>query len=104
MTGDMSSKGEQLWLKEGEKPQIQVLKVAHHGSSYSSDSEFLKRVDPKWAVISCGEGNRYGHPSQDTLKRLKTQGIEWFLTMDSGAIMVNTDGNKIEIRTFQNGL
>ena len=42
--------------------------------------------------------------SQDTLKRLKTQGIEWFLTMDSGAIMVNTDGNKIEIRTFQNGL
>ena len=104
LTGDMSSKGEQLWLKEGEKPQIQVLKVAHHGSSYSSDSEFLKRVDPKWAVISCGEGNRYGHPSQDTLKRLKTQGIEWFLTMDSGAIMVNTDGNKIEIRTFQNGL
>ena len=101
LTGDMSTKGERQWLEKEESPQIQVLKVAHHGSSYSSDADFLSRIHPRWAVISCGEGNRYGHPAQDTMERLENQGIKWYLTMEHGAVIVKTDGDRIEIETFR---
>lgn len=79
---------------------VQLLKVGHHGSSYSSSREFLEYVDPDWAVISCGANNRYGHPGEDTMERLRACGIRTFLTMDSGAVTVTTDGEKMMVQTF----
>lgn len=103
LTGDMSAEGERAWMEQEKREHtgIQILKVAHHGSRYSSSAEFLSRIAPVWAVISCGEGNRYGHPSQEALERFKTQGTECLITMDQGAVMVKTNGEKIEIGGFR---
>ena len=115
LTGDISAEGERDWMEQEQKEReqkgqeqkrqeqtgIQVLKVAHHGSRYSSSAEFLSRIAPVWAVISCGEKNRYGHPSQETLKRLESQGAECLITMDQGAVTVKTDGEEIEIGGFR---
>lgn len=100
LTGDMSAQGEKRWLKMGESPGIQVLKAAHHGSSYSTGEAFLDRIRPVWAVISCGEGNRYGHPGADALERLRDRGIMWYATMDTGAVTVRTDGREMCAETF----
>ena len=52
-----------------------MLKVGHHGSSTSTSNAFLQAVSPAWAVISCGEGNSYGHPHEETLKKLEDAGV-----------------------------
>lgn len=103
LTGDMSAKGEARWLNMGETPRVQVLKAAHHGSSYSTTEAFLERIKPKWAVISCGEGNRYGHPGEDTLDRLERQGVRTFVTMDTGAVTVRSDGRRMEVTMYSPG-
>ncbi len=102
LTGDMSAKGEEKWLAMGEFPRIQVLKAAHHGSSSSTTEAFLERIKPEWAVISCGEGNRYGHPGEDTLERLYRQGTRRCVTAKAGAVTVWTDGRKMTVDTFRN--
>ena len=51
-------------------------------------------------MISCGEGNRYGHPAPETVERLKDQGILWYLTQERGAVMVETDGEKLGVNTY----
>ena len=99
----MSAKGEARWLNMGETPRVQVLKAAHHGSSYSTTEAFLERIKPKWAVISCGEGNRYGHPGEDTLDRLERQGVRTFVTMDTGAVTVRSDGRRMEVTMYSPG-
>ena len=71
--------------------ELTVLKVAHHGSKNSTSEEFLKAANPKLAIISCGEGNRYGHPHEETLERLEKVDIPWFCTKDYGAITVTVD-------------
>ena len=81
-----------------------LLKAAHHGSSYSSSSEFLEYVDPDWVVISCGANNRYGHPGADTLERISACGAQAFLTMKSGALTVTTDGETMRLRAFLPGM
>ncbi len=109
LTGDMSEEGEMEWLRQEkkrsrakgsrtEKAGVQILKAAHHGSAYSSCEEFLKYIDPDCVVISCGQGNRYGHPSPETVKRLEEQGIQYLVTMEHGAVTVETDGRKVTIR------
>ncbi len=74
-----------------------VLKVGHHGSSTSSSLEFLKKVNPEYAVISCGEGNDYGHPHKETMKNLEKVVKKIFRTDQSGTVIMRTDGSKIEI-------
>lgn len=102
LTGDMSAEGERQWLAKGDEVQIQVLKVAHHGSGYSTGKEFLRKVAPKYGMISCGEKNRYGHPSPETLTRLEEQGVRCYDTEKGGAIQVKTDGEGLTISSFQN--
>ncbi len=70
-----------------------VLKVGHHGSSTSSSQSFLNRVNPKYAVISCGEGNSYGHPNQETLDKLNAMGVTIYRTDLNGTVICRTDGN-----------
>lgn len=81
-----------------------VLKVGHHGSNYSSDSEFLKKVNPKYAIISVGKNNSYNHPGDNTLKKLKDNNIKIYRTDESGTIHLKSDGNNIEIETIKTNI
>lgn len=78
-------------------PNADVLKVAHHGSSTSSTEDFLDIVSPNIAVISCGTGNDYGHPAEETLKRLAAVGAEVYRTDQHGMVTVTTDGTTLEV-------
>lgn len=74
-----------------------ILKVGHHGSKYSSSSTFLTTVKPRYAVISVGKNNEYGHPAPITLSKLKSIGATIYRTDESGTIIVSSDGNTIKI-------
>ena len=71
ITGDMNEEAELELLRRESLGQVNVLVAGHHGSRTSSGEDFLKQIQPETAVISCGEGNRYGHPHQETLERLE---------------------------------
>ena len=77
-----------------------VLKVGHHGSSTSTSSEFLKAVNPTYAVISCGENNEYGHPHKEIIERLKN--INTYITKDLGTIVITSDSKNINVYTENN--
>lgn len=75
-----------------------VLKVGHHGSSTSSGSILLGKAKPSVAVISCGEGNSYGHPHDEALERLEQAGVERIYRTDlSGTVTVTTDGESLDV-------
>ncbi|WP_349944404.1 ComEC/Rec2 family competence protein [Lacrimispora sp. BS-2] len=106
-TGDMEERGEkELLERAGERlllAEVNVLKVAHHGSKYSSGEAFLDAVKPRWAVVSYGVDNSYGHPHQEVLDRLKERGTEVFKTGEGGAIKMWTDGERIRFESFVDG-
>lgn len=74
-----------------------ILKVGHHGSSSSTGSRFLNKVNPSYAVISCGKNNDYGHPHRETLSILKKNNINILRTDIDGTIIFLLDGQKIEL-------
>lgn len=74
-----------------------VLNVGHHGSNTSSSKEFLKAAIPKYAVISCGKDNKYGHPHTETIDRLNDIGAAVIRTDISGTIVIESDGNSINL-------
>ena len=76
-TGDLEQEGEKELLKNYPKLKVDVLKVGHHGSKTSSNPDFIKEINPKLALISVGEKNRYGHPNQETLETLKKTKSEY---------------------------
>lgn len=81
--------------------ELTILKVAHHGSKNSTSEEFLKAANPKLAIISCGKGNRYGHPHEETLERLEKVDVPWFCTKDYGAITVTVDDkSRVQVRGY----
>jgi competence protein ComEC len=94
LSGDCESEAEALAEQAGEDLSAGILKVGHHGSKTASTVDFLNRVRPSIAVISVGENNLYGHPSEDTLSKLRNMGITVYRTDKNGAIMVDTDGVK----------
>lgn len=96
-TGDTTSEVEGMIYKKNVKAD--VLKVAHHGSQYSSTLRFLKEVAPKYAVISVGEKNTYNHPSDIILNRLKVLNVETYRTDKFGTIIAESDGNVIQFKT-----
>jgi len=93
-TGDIGKRVEEL-IKD-KTGKIDVLKVAHHGSKYSSSAEFLNIIQPKVAVIEVGE-NSYGHPTEETLERLKQIGASIFRTDKHGTIKVIPKNNTVEV-------
>lgn len=99
-TGDVYGEAEENAVRRSGYSQFELLKVAHHGSKYSTGSDFLSAVQPSVAVISVGRGNTYGHPSHETLKRLRDSGADVCRTDESGAITVKTDGNRFTISKF----
>ncbi len=76
-----------------------LLKVGHHGSRTSSSPAFLDAVNPTHAIIPCGVRNRYGHPSPQTLHALKQRGIEAYRSDRHGAVIWETDGDSVSIRS-----
>jgi competence protein ComEC len=96
-TGDMSSESEKALLGRGSPLASTILKVAHHGSGYSSQPAFLARVAARAAVISCGERNEYGHPHPTTLRHLDDSGAVILRTDELGDIRAVSDGTKVEI-------
>ncbi len=102
LTGDSEDETEERLLERGVDLKAKVLKVAHHGSNYASTTEFLEKVTPEAAIISCGTDNDYGHPAPKTLKRLKQIGAKLYRTDLNGEITVVSDGKEYEIQTERN--
>ena len=80
--------------------RVDILKVAHHGSGYSTGTEFLATASPATAIISCGRNNSYGHPHVETLQRLEDARVPWYGTMDYGALTVNVDSHGNRLRGY----
>lgn len=94
LPGDAEEQSEQRMLGKDIELQAKVLKVAHHGSKYATSNDFLKRVHPEVAIISDGEWNRYGHPWQAVLDRLKAANIKVYRTDLQGEITITTSGKQ----------
>jgi competence protein ComEC len=92
LTGDATIQNEQVVVQANQLPQIDVLKLGHHGSNTSTSSELLAEIDVTYAVISAGEDNSYGHPHQETINRLIYAGVpesHIFNTAQNGNIIAN---------------
>lgn len=94
-TGDAEEKEEQDILQAGEDVSADVYQAGHHGSRTSSSDIFLQAVHPQYAVISCGEGNSYGHPHAEVLNRFRSMGIKVFRTDEQGSLIASSDGSTI---------
>lgn len=93
-TGDAEVANEKLRIWD----DIDVLKVAHHGSRTSSSEEFLEQVKPEYVIISCGRDNDYGHPHKEVIGRLK--GVKIYRTDEEGTILVTSDGENLEFESL----
>ena len=101
-TGDAERPEEQDILEAGYDISATVLKVGHHGSDTSTTYPFLREIMPQYAVISCGEGNSYGHPHEDTLSRLRDADVVLFRTDMQGTITCTSDGDTVTFITERN--
>ena len=101
-TGDAEREEEQEILNAGYDLSATVLKVGHHGSKNSTTYPFLREIMPKYAVISVGDNN-YGHPTEDTLSRLRDADVKVYRTDMQGDIITTSDGKTVTITTKKNG-
>lgn len=98
-TGDIGAASEKELLAEKVLCDVDVLKVAHHGSNYSNTDDFLRVTNPEYAVISCGEQNDYGHPGEQTLDRLQRAGCKICRTDLNATVVLTCHAGKIHILT-----
>ena len=97
LSGDAEEQTEHRLLTKDLNLEAKVLKVAHHGSKYASTADFLKRVKPEIAIVSCGAWNRYGHPAQSVLDRLKGAGVKVYRTDLQGEVTITTRGKEGDV-------
>ena len=99
LTGDAEDQTEHVLLTKDLNLEAQVLKVAHHGSKYATSADFLNRVKPEIAIISCGAWNRYGHPSQAVLDRLRAVSptMKLYRTDLQGELTLTTRGKQNDV-------
>ena len=100
-TGDAEREEEQEILNAGYDLSTTVLKVGHHGSKNSTTYPFLREIMPQYAVISVGD-NSYGHPTEDTLSRLRDADVKVYRTDMQGDIIATSDGKTVTITTKKN--
>jgi len=102
LTGDIGEIPEERLVNNTDIKDMDILKVAHHGSKYSSTKEFLQSVNPQIAVILVGENNRYGHPHLETFERLNNhESIQHIFRTDiDGTIILITDGNQYAMKSL----
>ena len=98
-TGDMETGPERDLVESGANLEATVLKAGHHGSDTSTGYRFLREVMPQYAVISVGEGNKYGHPSDEVLSRFRDAGTEVYRTDMQGHIIAKSDGKTVTFTT-----
>jgi beta-lactamase superfamily II metal-dependent hydrolase len=91
-TGDAEQEAEASMLTEGIVPDVEILKVGHHGSRTASSMQFLQVAKPEYAIYMAGQGNSYGHPHQETITNLCEVGAEIYGTDIHGTIIITTDG------------
>lgn len=99
-TGDIEEAAEKKLLVWQNILQSDILKVAHHGSSTSTNLEFLDKVNPNIAVITVGK-NHFGHPSQKIIERLEDKNIQIYQTDEDGTVIIRTNGQEYWIRTLK---
>ncbi len=97
LMGDASINTEKEIMNIYNLPDIDVLKVGHHGSKTSSGIEFINDINPKYSIISVGKNNRYGHPNKGVLDNLENSKI--YRTDEDGSIMFKIKNNKLKIET-----
>ena len=100
LPGDVGREGEGRVLDHLEPTPLMVLKAPHHGSATSSTSEFLERIRPAVAIFSAGRNNRFGHPARVVVERYRAMGTTMFSTAEDGAVILDTDGERVEMRTW----
>ena len=104
LTGDVEGIGEKVLIEAlsvRDIRQVDMLKVAHHGSRGTTSETFLKQVRPAVAIISCGRNNRYGHPHEELLERLEAEGSMIISTAQSGAVEVHVKDGKVSVEGYQ---
>lgn len=99
LTGDAESVSESEMVSKGLDLGATVLKVGHHGSKSSTSQSFLNKVKPKYAVISVGKDNDYGHPKQEVMDRLKAKNIPVYRTDENGTIVATSNGKEVKFST-----
>ena len=95
LMGDATKESENYILNTYNLPKMDILKVGHHGSKTSTSEELVKKTSPKISLISAGKNNIYGHPHQETLKKLKNSDV--YITKKDGAVKINL--NNFTIKT-----
>lgn len=103
LTGDSGAEAEEYISQGSETGPLAVLKVGHHGSSTSTTPLLLSRFRPHVAVVSAGEDNDYGHPTPQTLRRLRTAGAETFRTDEQGDVIVTLHEEELEVAVSEEG-
>lgn len=101
-TGDAEREAEQVILNSGANLKATVLKVGHHGSDTSTTYPFLREIMPQYAVISVGTGNSYGHPTENTMSRLRDADVKVFRTDLQGDIYCTSDGKTVSFSVKKN--
>ena len=99
LTGDMEKTAETDLVNSGANLKADVLQVGHHGSSTSTGYLFLNAVLPEMGVISCGAGNKYGHPHEETLSILRDAKVDVYRTDLQGTITIGSDGQNFTVGT-----
>ena len=101
-TGDIENMAEQRIISKYKNNALNstILKVPHHGSKTSSSEMFLKKVNPKYAIIGVGINNKFGHPSQSVIETLNKMNVEIYRTDLMGEIIIKSDGKKIEFESI----
>lgn len=94
-TGDCEAEAEADLIASGADLSADVYLAGHHGSDTASSQAFMDAVSPTYAVISCGEGNSYGHPHAEVLNRFRSMGIQVFRTDEQGSVVAESDGTGI---------
>lgn len=87
MTGDAETEIEEEVLRSGVQIDAEILKVGHHGSNTSSSDEFLDEIDPDYGLISCKVGNKYEHPTKNTMEKLQQREVEVYRTDECGTVI-----------------
>ncbi len=104
-TGDaeQEAEGQMMMLSSVQIPEVEVLKVGHHGSRTASSLDFLQITSPEVAIYMCKEGNSYGHPHEETITKLNSIGATTYGTDSFGTITVITDGTTYSVQTDNDG-
>ena len=101
-TGDAERETEQAILSGKQNIQSTVLKVGHHGSDTSTSYPFLRGIMPEYAIIQVGKGNSYGHPTEDTLSKLRDADVKVYRNDLQGTIICTSDGEEVTFSTDKN--